>query len=48
MTDQEKIERLTKTLGTLISWLSREIGVEAATELLIMLKGEEEVSHDRD
>jgi hypothetical protein len=34
MTDAEKIERLQETLTTLISWLARELGTEAALALL--------------
>jgi hypothetical protein len=37
MTDKERIDRLEHVVGTLISWLHRELGTEGAVELLAML-----------
>ncbi len=41
MTDQEKIKRLERTLGTLITWLNRELGAAGTSTLLQMLVSEE-------
>ena len=40
MTDEQKIVRLEKTLGTLITWLALELGEEAMNDLLTMLMEE--------
>jgi hypothetical protein len=37
LTDAAKIERLRHTLGTLITWLERELGPAAASALLKVL-----------
>lgn len=37
MTQEQKIERLEKTVGTLITWLRRELGDQAVLSLLKML-----------
>lgn len=39
--EQEKIERLEKTLGTLIVWLETTLGRNNVSELLKELHGEE-------
>lgn len=35
--DQQRIERLEDTLGTLIAWLARELGADAVEQLLVKL-----------
>jgi len=42
MTPEQKIARLEKTLGTLIAWLSLELGANSVSELLEMLTTEDE------
>lgn len=40
MTDKERIDRLEEVLGTLIAWLHRELGTQAAQKLIAMLEQE--------
>lgn len=41
MSDAQKIERLEKTLGTLITWLVVTLGVQPVDQLLKMLSEEQ-------
>ncbi len=38
MSTEERIERLEDVVGTLIAWLHRELGTQAATRLLSRLE----------
>lgn len=46
MTDTERIERVERTLATLIHWLHRELGTANAQELLRMLEAKPEPARD--